>query len=232
MQVPGDAVQIVAAAAIAQQLQQSRDGAAASVRQHLVSRFRLTAQRGRWSSLEVRLGHELVDVVDVQRKLGGIALARLLHRDGEVGADACRVSSDNDDSVRQEYCFLDVVGDQENTLGRDLFLGPQLHQLAAQVLGSQDIEGGKRFVHEKNLGRHRKGARESDALLHASGEFFRICRFEAFESHGVQGSQRPVMAFRVRYGAGEQRDFDIVEREALEDNRDVGAAFGERLAAP
>src|SRR5579862_9670416 len=110
------------------------------MRQHAVRPFRLPVRGGRWSGREFWLGHELVDVIHVQKELGRVAFAGLRERDSKVCADLCRIAPKNDDAVRELNGFLDVVRYQENTLRRNLLPEPQLHQFAAQVLRGKNIE--------------------------------------------------------------------------------------------
>jgi integrase len=90
----------------------------------------------------------------------------------------------------KQHRLLDVVRDQENTLRGDFLRQPELHQLAAQVLRGEHIERGKWFIHEEDLGLYRQGARESYALPHAPGEFFRVRRFKPFQTDRVQRPKR------------------------------------------
>ena len=84
-------------------------------------------------------------------------------------------------------------------LRRNLLLQPQLHQFAAQVLGREHVERGKRFIHEENFRLDRQGARESDALFHAAGELLGIGVLESLQAHRVQRFERAAMALLVRH---------------------------------
>ena len=93
------------------------------------------------------------------------------------------MAAQNDDAVGQQNGFLNIVGDEENAAGGNFLAEPQLQQLAAQVLGGENVERGKRLIHEKDFGFHGQRARETHALFHAAGEFFGIGILETMQSH-------------------------------------------------
>ena len=58
-------------------------------------------------------------------------LPRLPQGNTKVFPNPCRIPAQNHHPVRQQHRLFDVVRYQENTFGRNLFLQPQLQQLAA-----------------------------------------------------------------------------------------------------
>jgi len=78
------------------------------------------------SGIELRLRHQLVNIIYVQKEFGGVPVPRLLQGDAEIGADLGRISSEHDHAVRKQHGFLDIVGDEEDTLGRYFLIRPQL----------------------------------------------------------------------------------------------------------
>src|SRR5437588_383638 len=51
-------------------------------------------------------------------------------------------------------------------------------QLVLEDLARLRVEGTERFVHQQDVGFHREGAGETDALLHPAGELVRIRELE------------------------------------------------------
>ena len=105
--------------------------------------------------------------------------------DGELGADAAGVGTEHEDAVGEEDGFLDVVGDDEHRLGGEVGAAPQLEELAAEVLGGEDVEGGERLVHEERVGFDDERAGEADALAHAARELLGVRGLEAVEADEV-----------------------------------------------
>ena len=149
------------------------------------------------------------------------------------------IAAQHDHAIGQQHGFLDVVGHNEDRLRRHLLVGPQLQQFAAQVLRREHVERGERFVHEQHLRLDHQRARETHALLHAAGKLFGIRRLEAVEAHGVDHLQRALVALNRADAARHQRRFHVLQhgepgkqREALEDDGDVGNLPVHRFAVP
>ena len=149
------------------------------------------------------------------------------------------VFAEHDDAVGEEDGLFDVVGDDEDGLGGNGFLAPELKQFAAQVLGGEDVEGGEWLVHEEDFGLDDEGAGKADALLHAAGEFLGIGLLEAVEADGVEDFQAAFAALEGVDAAGFERSLDVFKdgepgkkREALKDDGDVGSAVADGLAVP
>ena len=51
---------------------------------------------------------------------------------------------------------------------------PELQQLLLHLAPRQRVERGEGLVHQQDVGLHRHGARNGDALLHAAGQRVRI----------------------------------------------------------
>lgn len=64
--------------------------------------------------LELRLGQQLVNVIHVDQEFGGGTRSRVLHGNPEIGANPCRIPAEDDNAIREHYCFLDIVSDQED----------------------------------------------------------------------------------------------------------------------
>ena len=143
--------------------------------------------------------------------------------DFEIGADAAGIFAEHDDAIGEQHGLLDVVGDDEDGLGGNGFLAPELEQFAAKILGGKDIEGGERLVHEKDFGLDDQGAGKADALLHAAGELLGIGLLEAVETDGVEDFEAALAALEGADAARLERGFHVFkdgepgeEREALE----------------
>ncbi len=117
-------------------------------------------------------------------------------RDLEVGADVAGIAAEDDDAVGEQDGFFDVVGDDEDGLGGDGLLLPELEQFAAQVFGGEHVERGEGLVHEEDFRLDDQGAGEADALPHAAGEFFGVGGLEAVEADGVEDLEAAPAACR------------------------------------
>ena len=184
-------------------------------------------------------GQHLIDVVHVSGEFGRLALARPGQRDLEIGADAAGIFAEHDDAIGEQHGFLDVVGDDEDGLGRDGFLAPELQQFTAQILGGEDIEGGEGLVHEKDFGLDDQGPGKADALLHAAGEFLGIGLLEAVEADGVEDFEAALAALEGVDATSLERGFHVLidgepgeESEALKDDGDIGGAIADGFAVP
>ena len=149
------------------------------------------------------------------------------------------IAPQHDDAVGQQDGFLNVVGDEEDGLGGHGLVGPQLQQLAAQVLGGEHVEGGERLVHEEHFRLDDQGAGKADALLHAAGEFLGIGGLKAVQAHRIQHLHAALAALVRADAAGLQRGFDVFkhrepgkEGKALEDDGDVDLGVGDGLLVP
>ncbi len=172
-------------------------------------------------------------------KGSGFAVARLRNLHAEIGADMPGVAPQHDDPIGEQDGFFNVVGDDEDAAGRHRLLGPKLEEFAAQVLGRENVEGGERLVHEKDLGLDDQRTGKADPLLHASGEFFRICRFKAVQADRVEHPHAARAALLGLYATRLQRRLYVFkhgeprkQRKALEHDRDVDLGLGDRPAVP
>ena len=136
----------------------------------------------------------LVDVIHIGQEARRLAVAILRNIDFEVGTDAPGIAAEHDHPVRQQHSFLNIVGHDEDGSGRHLLVQPQLQQLGAQVLGSENIERRERLVHEQHFRLNHQRAREADALLHSARKLFGIGGFESVETDGIDHFQRALVA--------------------------------------
>ena len=146
----------------------------------------------------------------------------------EIGADSRRISAQHNDAIGQHDCLFDIVRHDEDGAGRHLLVEPQLKQFAAQVLGSEHVESGERFIHEKHFRFDHQGAGKTNALLHAAGKLFGICRLKTVEANRVEHTQGALAAFHGRHASRLQRGFDVFQnrkpgkqRKTLEDDGHV-----------
>src|SRR5262245_38133406 len=135
----------------------------------------------------------------------------MLHRYRKIGSNSCRISPQDNDTVRKLHGFFNVVRDHENAFCRDFLSKPELEQFSAQVLGRQDIKSGKRLIHEENLRFYGERTRKPDALLHATGELLRIRCFESSEADDMQRFESSTMAFLYFHAARDKRNFNVFE---------------------
>ena len=81
---------------------------------------------------------------------------------------------EQENAVAHQHRFLDVVGDENDALDRQLAVAPQLEKIGAQGFGREHVERRERLIHQKNIGMDDESARKTDALAHAAGQFARI----------------------------------------------------------
>ena len=148
------------------------------------------AWRRRGVLLGVAAGHDPVDVVEQRLELGGAAVAGAVEADRDLGLDAAGVGAEHDDAVGEQDGLLDVVGDDQDRLGGELAARPQLEQLAAEVLGGEDVERAERLVHEQDVRLDDQRAGEAHALAHAAGELLGVGGLEAVEADQVDRAER------------------------------------------
>ena len=196
----------------------------------------VTGRSGRFC---VGPGEDLVDVVHQLRKGLGLAVARLRQLHRKVGADMAGIAPQHDDAVGQQHGFFNVVCDEEDGLGGHGLLRPQLQQFAAQVLGGQHVERGKRLVHEENFRLDHQGAGKTHALPHAAGELLGIGRFKTVQADHVEHLHAAFAALRGCHAARLQRRLNVLkyrepgkQRETLEDDRDIDLGLSDGRAVP
>ena len=173
-------------------------------------------------------GQDPVDGVDELLARRIMPVARAGQANGQLGADAPWVGGQHEDAVSELDGFLDVVGDDQDRLDRELFLLPQPGQLAAQVRRGEHVKGGKRLVHQQGVGLDGQRAGEADALAHAAGQLLRIGGLEAVQADQVDHGQRPFAALLLRHVAGLHRQLHVLlhgepgqQGKALEDHGDA-----------
>ena len=99
-----------------------------------------------------------------------VALMRPRQTDRDLAAHAAGVCAQHDDPIGQENRFLDVVGDDQDALGRERPGVPEIVDFAAKILGGEHVERAERFVQKEHFGLDHERARETDALLHPAGK--------------------------------------------------------------
>jgi hypothetical protein len=131
------------------------------------------------------------------------------------------------------------VGDDEDGFGGHGFLGPELEEFGAEVLGGQDVEGAEGLVHEEDFWLDDEGAGESYALAHAAGELFGEGCLETVETDGVEHLEAAFAALFWIDASGLQGGFYVLEdgepgeeSEGLEDDGNVDLGLGDGLFVP
>ena len=66
-----------------------------------------------------------------------MTVARALERVGQLRPDSARIGAEHDHPVGEHNHLLDVVGDDQDPLRRELAGLPELEQLGAEVLGGE-----------------------------------------------------------------------------------------------
>ena len=179
-----------------------------------------------------------VDLVDdlPERRAVGRARMRQAHR--QLRTDTAGVAAENEDTVGHVDRLLNVMGHDQDALGRDPPLDPQIEKIVAQGLGRQHVELRERFVEQQDVGVDDERARKADALLHAARQLFRIGALKPVETDDVDRLDGAAAAFGRRDALRLEAQFDIAEhgqpgkqRKALEHHRDAAHRPSDRLAA-
>ncbi len=151
--------------------------------------------------------------------------------------DASRLGGHDQHRVGEADGFHQVVRDHQH--GQSAF-GLVFEQQAVELSLEADIEGGKGFVHEQQVGRQHQGAGERRAALHAAREGVR----ELAERQRVEADRLPDgvgagEAFAARQAGRLEADGDVVARRLpgqqarlLEHHGGAPEAVGERAALP
>ena len=150
-----------------------------------------------------------------------------------------RVAPQHDDAIGQHQGLFNVMRHQEDGLGGNRLLVPQLQQFAAQVLRGQHVEGGERLVHKEYFRLHHQGAGESHPLPHSPGELLWVGCLEAVEANGVEDLQALLAAVFAGNAARNERRLDVLQHgqpgkqgEALKDDAHVDLGLQNGLAMP
>jgi len=98
---------------------------------------------------------------------------------------------------------------------------PELDQLAAQILGGQHIERGKRLVHEEHLGLDHQGARETNTLFHPAGQFLGVGVFETVEPNRIEDTHAALGALSGGNAARLERRRHILEHRKPREQREA-----------
>jgi len=184
-------------------------------------------------------GEDAIDGIDEFNETGRFVFTRVRNRDREVCVDVGGMTAKDDDTVREDDGFLDVVSDDENGASGDFVAEPKFEEFPAEGFGSENVERGEGFVHEKDFWFDDESARDADALLHATRKFLGIGGFKAVEAYGVNDAEGAFVPLDGRHAASFERSFDIFEdgepgkeRKTLKDDGDVRGFVLNRLAVP
>ena len=120
-----------------------------------------------------------------------------LQIDRDLADDAAGIGREQQDAVAHQHRFLDVVGDEDDALDRQLAVAPQVEEVGAQGFRREHVERRERLVHQQNVGMHDERAGEADALAHAAGKFARIGGFVTVEPDQIDRRQRALADFRL-----------------------------------
>ncbi len=120
------------------------------------------------------------------------------------------------------------MGDEDDGL---LHLGLQFDEFMLHVPPDQGVEGAERLVHEQDVRVHRQGARQADALLHATGELRGIGLFPAFKAYLAQGFMGPAIPLRGIHVAHFEAEGHVFQDGAVGEQGEILEHHAE-LAAP
>ena len=99
------------------------------------------------------------------------------------------------------------------------------------------VESGEWLVHQQNLRRRRKRARNGHALAHAAGELGGMASFEPVETDHVDQMPRAIVSLALRHSRNLERKRDVFDHASprecrlfLKDHADRGVRAANRLA--
>ena len=149
-------------------------------------------------------GHRHIDFFDQIAEARVESVARLLQIHRDFANDAARIGREQQDAVAHQHRLLDIVGDDDDALDRQLAVAPQFDEIGAQRFRGEHVERRERLVHQQNVRMHDQRAGKADALAHAAGKLARIGGFVTVEADQVDRRQRPLA------------DLDVGQPERLE----------------
>ena len=94
-------------------------------------------------------------------------------------------------------------------------------QVVLQLAAYQGVERAEGLVHEQDFRVHGQGARQSDPLLHASGQFGRKTGFIAAKAYGVDDLLRAPLPLRLGHALDFQPEFHIAHDRAMRQQGEV-----------
>ncbi len=213
MQIVRDVVQVLSSSAVQQQFEQSGDSAGPGVRQHLRRRPCLLLDGGGRRELQLGLRHDFVDVVHVEQKRGGLAIARLLQAQRENPrefAPGFRPSTMMRSASRTASSMLCVT---MKMLRVGIFFACHKSSSSPRrfsAVSTSSAEKGSSM--NKHLRLNRQRARKANALLHPTGKLLGIRVLETLQSHGHERAQGRAVPFPVRHPARQQRSLHIFQQ--------------------
>ena len=157
------------------------------------------------------VGHAAIDVVH-QLAEGGLGpVAGIGQVDLHLGGDPAGIGGEDHHPVAHEDGLLDVVGHQQDGAQRQLALHPQVHEVGAQGLGGQHVEGGEWLVHQQQLGMHHQAPGEAHPLAHAAGQLLGIGVLEAVQADQVDGLEGALAPLRRGDAQGLEPDLHVFQ---------------------
>src|SRR5215467_15720116 len=123
---------------------------------------------------DAQAGKMVVDSLGITRERGLLAErqgARPRDIDSELFNNPARRGRHHQDTVGQTNGLLHAMSDEEN---RWPIAHPKLFEIVADLETGQSVERTERLVHQQNRWTKHQGARQRDALAHASGKLVRI----------------------------------------------------------
>ena len=130
--------------------------------------------------------------------------------------------------------LVEIVGDEHRGLGQ---LGRQRHELLLKLPPDQRVQGGKRLVHQQDLGVRSERPGEADPLLHAVRQFARKAVLVTVQIDEAEAALGDLPPRRFRLALHLEREGDVVpdravrkQRHVLENHADLGGAQLPQLA--
>ena len=155
----------------------------------------------------------------------------------DLADDAARIGREQQDAVAHQHRLLDIVGDQDHALDRQLAVAPKFEEVGAQRFGGEHVERGERLVHQQNIGMHDQRAGKADALAHAARQLARIGGFVAVEADQIDRRQRAFADLRLGQAQRLEAELDVFQnrqpgkqREGLKHHGDARRRRVHRLA--
>ena len=128
----------------------------------------------------------------------------------DVGEQLRRLA-EHDDAVADADGFFQLMRDQDR--GRAA-LARQRQKRVAQFRRRHFVEMAEGFVGQHDVGLHREGAGDGDALAHAAGQFVRKGIGEAAKAEPVEPGERALALLVFRQADQFERQLGVVQRRA------------------
>ena len=156
------------------------------------------------------ISHDRIDVIHECHEPRPLLVSWPWNIDFHLTPNRAWVRSEDHNPVRQQDGLLNVVRYHQDAFSRKRITLPKVADFTAQVFRREHIQRAERLIHHQHIRFHHERPRETHPLPHASGQFFRISSFEAFEPYGAERGRCFFLADLLRDSARIESKFGVL----------------------